>query len=306
MPDPLLFKPGTLWEAIVERSRTALERRALHPIATDTRTVPDGGVAFQIRVVSSLARKMRDGAANWREATHGKPGNPFLPYEEALFVTDVTPSHICLLNKYNVIDHHVLIVTRAFEAQERPLTLCDFEALWACMAEFDALGFYNAGAEAGASQPHKHLQIVPLPLAEDAPLPISALFTPADYAAGLTRIRRLPFQHAFAGLGRLGSPTEIARSTFELYRSMLRHTGLLGKDDPWPAVLPPYNLLATRRFMLLVPRSRAGFRSVPVNALGFAGSFFIPDEGTLEAIVSMGPMSLLKHVAVEPADRPSA
>lgn len=304
MPDPLLFKPGTLWEAILERSRTALEHRALQPIATDTRTIPDSGVAFQVRVVSSLARKMREGAAYWREATRDdKPRNPFLPYEEALFVADITRSHICLLNKYNVIDHHILIVTRAFEAQESPLTLRDFEALWGCMAEFDALGFYNAGAEAGASQPHKHLQLVPLPLADDAPLPISALFTPADYAAGLTRLQRLPFLHAFAGLGQLGfgSPTETARSTLELYRHMLQFTHLLGKDDPWPAALRPYNLLVTRRFMLLVPRSQAAFRSVPISALGFAGSFFIPDEETLAAIASVGPMTLLRHIAVEPA-----
>ena len=38
------------------------------------------------------------------------------------------------------------------------------EEMNAILAEFDGLGFYNGGETAGASQPHKHLQIVPLPL----------------------------------------------------------------------------------------------------------------------------------------------
>ena len=45
----------------------------------------------------------------------------------------------------------------------------------------------------------------------------------------------------------------------------------------------PYNLLATRRWMLLVPRSRDCFDSVPVNALGFAGSLFVRDEAQMQA-----------------------
>jgi ATP adenylyltransferase len=33
----------------------------------------------------------------------------------------------------------------------------------------DALCFYNSGPASGASQPHKHVQIIPLPLIPDAP-----------------------------------------------------------------------------------------------------------------------------------------
>ena len=69
-----------------------------------------------------------------------------------------------LLNKYNVVPHHLLIITRHFESQESALTQADFQALWTCLAEYDSLGFYNSGESAGASQPHKHLQTVPLPM----------------------------------------------------------------------------------------------------------------------------------------------
>ena len=36
------------------------------------------------------------------------PANPFLPYEEDLYVCDLSPTHVCLLNKFNVVDHHFL------------------------------------------------------------------------------------------------------------------------------------------------------------------------------------------------------
>jgi len=59
----------------------------------------------------------------------------------------------------------------------------------------------------------------------------------------------------------------------------------------------PYNLLATRRWLLLVPRSREHYRSISVNAMGFAGSLFVRDEAELALVEETGPMSLLQEVA---------
>jgi ATP adenylyltransferase/5',5'''-P-1,P-4-tetraphosphate phosphorylase II len=40
-------------------------------------------------------------------------------------------THTLLLNKFNIVAHHVLVVTRAFEPQTDPLNLQDFAATWA-------------------------------------------------------------------------------------------------------------------------------------------------------------------------------
>lgn len=299
MSAPTRFQPGTLRSAIADRSRTALAQGALQPIATDVHTLVDQGVRFQVRVVSSLARRRRDAAAlPPREKQSGNRVNPFLPYEEALFVADVSPTHLCLLNKYSVIDDHVLIVTRAFEPQESPLTLNDSLALWACMAEYDALAFYNSGPAAGASQPHKHLQLMPLPLGDGTALPIDPLLASAPAARAPVHLDALPFTHAFVRLECLRSAAEAAGRALDLYREMLRFTGLVGAGE-LPALLPPYNLLVTREFMLLIPRSEASFASVPVNALGFAGSFFVADEALYPAIRRVGPLALLQRVGRE-------
>ena len=66
--------------------------------------------------------------------------NPFLPYDEDLYVADLSPTHVCLFNKFNVFEHHLLIVTRQFVDQETPLDRTDFEALAVAMAEIDGLG----------------------------------------------------------------------------------------------------------------------------------------------------------------------
>lgn len=294
MPDSFSrFPPGTLWRAIVERTRAALASGALHPITTENRTIADHGVPFEIRIVSSLTRKIAEGRGRWPTAPHAT-GNPFLPYERELFVADVSNSHLCLLNKYNVLAHHLLIVTRAFEPQENLLTRGDFDALWCCMVEYDALGFYNSGPVAGASQPHKHLQLVPLPLSAGPPeMPIATLFDSPAPSNRPTSLHGLPFRHAFARIdsGATAGPGALSAQTHALYRQML--SAVADGADARP---PAYNLLMTRRYMLLVPRRLERFESVSVNALGFAGSFFVAEPESLDLIRRIGPMELLKGV----------
>lgn len=56
--------------------------------------------------------------------------DPFDPPDEALLVDHLSASHMLLLNKFNVVAHHVLIVTRKFEQQTDHLNLQDVEATW--------------------------------------------------------------------------------------------------------------------------------------------------------------------------------
>jgi ATP adenylyltransferase len=59
----------------------------------------------------------------------------------------------------------------------------------------------------------------------------------------------------------------------------------------------PWNLLVTRRWMLVVPRLCEGFEGVAINALGFAGSLFVRDDVQLETIKRAGPMTALRAVS---------
>lgn len=68
-----------------------------------------------------------------------KRPNPFLPYDEQLWVAHLSATHTLLLNKFNLVAHHTLVVTREFEAQEAPLSAADLAATRTTMQVSPAL-----------------------------------------------------------------------------------------------------------------------------------------------------------------------
>ena len=294
------FARGSLVKSIATVSARALASGALLPIATGCEYVEEQGVRFFVRVLANIRRKDDQRSAQQRSAAAGRPVNPFLPYEQELFVADVSETHVAILNKFNVVDRHLLIVTREFEDQRVLLTTRDFEAWWRCMSEYECLGFYNGGAEAGASQAHKHLQVVPLPLAPQGPaIPIEPLLTGFRGTAEAGTIPGFDFMHAFAILNPAASKGATARQAFERYASMLEQVGLhppAGKGADLQS--GPYCLLATRAWLLLVPRSREFFGSISINSLGFAGALLVRDEEQLKALRAAGPFTALRETAI--------
>jgi ATP adenylyltransferase len=265
---------STFWRAVAETTTAALASGALQPISTTSRVIrviEDGGVRFLTRVVENLERKRVDAIR--------KPDgfDPFAEPEKELFVADVSDTHLAVLNKFNVVDQHVLLVTRAFEEQESLLTLEDFEAALFCLADADALVFYNAGPNAGASQRHKHLQVVPVPLGDGSErTPIEAVLDDDS--------RGLPFSHAFCRLDK----GDDASKHHEKYSRLLASLG-----NP-----RAYNLLATRDWMLVVPRACGSWNSIPVNAIGFAGALLVRSEEQWSQLERLGPMRLLREVTL--------
>jgi ATP adenylyltransferase len=261
--------------------RRALADGALQPIETQSVLLDSDGVRFVLRTVSSLARK--DKARHAAAA-----GDPLGDYDRSLFVADLAPSHYVLLNKFQLLAGHVLLVTRRFERQECLLGVEDFAALVTCLGEVDGLGFYNGGVEAGASQRHKHLQLVPLPLTHESPdeVPMERVLRGGS---------RLPFRHAFARL----APQATAPELHALYRELLHRCGISAvAGEEGEVQSAPYNLLVRRGWMLVVPRSRACFESISVNGFGFAGSLFLRSQEELDRVHAIGPMQVLRSVAM--------
>ncbi|AFZ33667.1 ATP adenylyltransferase [Stanieria cyanosphaera PCC 7437] len=290
-----LLEPGTLWNNIVQQTEYARNCGALQSIETDYQFIQQNGIDFLVRTLANLARKEQ---AKQKQKTK-KNFNPFLPYEQDLFVCDLSATHLCLLNKFNVVAHHLLIVTRAFEAQENLLNLQDFSALWTCLTEIDGLAFYNGGQVAGASQPHKHLQLVPLPFIPDrSHLPIESALANVVFEQAVGKIPHFPFHHAIAFLDMAPdcAITEAAEILLDSYYKLLKTVGL--KIEPQQIVQPSaYNLLATRQWMLLIPRSQEAFQSIAVNSLGFAGSLFVRDPQQMQLLKELSPITVLTKVA---------
>lgn len=283
-----LLKPGTLWPALLERTDHARDRKAILSIPTEPDVIEQSGVAFQVRIIKALAMKALLTAAK-------SNADPFLPYDPDLFVAEISPTHMALLNKFNVVDHHLLIVTRAFEAQEALLTRADCAALLIGLAEIDGLGFYNAGPAAGASQRHKHLQVIPFLSSTEPRLPIEPLLRAVKMAGATGTVPGLPFLHAYAPMDPdwIDPRRDGAASLLACYHSLLRAVGL-----PIAGTAAPYNLLVTRQWLLLVPRSQELFEGISINALGFAGALLVKDTAQLAMLRKHGPMTALQRVAL--------
>lgn len=255
-----LLDASELWARAQQQSRAALSSGALEPWAADVTRLEDGGGAFEVHHLLRRAHKPTGVA---------RTGDPFAwPWSGDLYLGDVSATHGCLLNKFPLFAQHLLFVTRAWEAQESPLTAADGDALcFGFAAGGRTLAFFNGGTGAGASQPHKHLQLVPL----EAPL------------EPLLRAGRLPVRHALVDTPKDGQT--LASTVARLLEGLGVTPGA------------PWNLLATREWLLVVPRRQESFEDISVNALGFAGSFAVTNEAQRERLRAVGPMDALREVA---------
>lgn len=187
------WQTGALWQRLKAQTAHGMATGALQPVETTFEHIEDAQIRFVVRVLANLARKEKARAQQGKT----KPANPFLPYEQDLYVSDVSDTHVCLLNKFKVVDNHFLIVTRTFESQENWLGSADFEAMVRCLGDVDGLGFFNGGAVAGASQPHKHLQVVPK-VGEVSDFPMARAIAATHEKNGVEVSDMLPFRHAIA------------------------------------------------------------------------------------------------------------
>lgn len=282
------WESGSLWLRLKAQAEHGKKTGSLNSINTTAETVESGGIPFKVYVLASLARKEK--AKEQQGKT--KPANPFLPYEEDLYVTDISETHLCILNKFNVVDHHFLIVTKAFESQENWLNLADFEALAKCLLEVDGLGFFNGGTVAGSSQPHKHLQVVPT---EGESVPIERAIAPLKKGV-VVRSPLLPYHHDILRWQTLPSPQQI----LENYHQLLNAVDIT--SEHWQGTqTAPYNFLCTREWMMLVPRSQEKYANISVNSLGFAGSLLVKNKAMLDQLIAISPIELLSIVGLNPS-----
>lgn len=279
------WQPHTLWSKLQIQTQHGLATGALKSIDTEYEIVSDGNIDFIVRILTNLNRK-----AKARQVQTQKKTNPFLPYDQNLYVTDISDTHVCLLNKFNVVDHHFLIVTREFESQLNWLTLADFVALHRCLTDVAGLFFYNGGPAAGASQPHKHLQVVPQ---QSMTLPVETAIQATEFIGGIGQSPQLPYAHRIAKL----TDKDGAAQWLHYYRQLLRSLNIDDLSGQWQGDQRcAYNLLGTRDWLMIIPRSQDDYLDISVNSLGFAGSLLVKNQDQMNQLKQIGPMALLKEV----------
>ena len=269
-----------LWERALLCTERALQSGALVPLATTLENLPgEDATTFELRHLAGATPK------HLREA--GPKPNPFRPWDQRLEVDQIGDNHVVILNKFPVQIGHMLLITRDWAPQNGWLNASDWSALISVDQSTTGLWFFNSNPKAGASQPHRHLQLLPRHDGERA-CPRDDWFS--QFCPN--NIDQNPLQKFI----RVEHLIEFNPSVLQATYQRLCESLSLGTPNNDPLPIFAYNLLLTRSWMAVIRRSREGVHGFSVNALGFAGCLLSTDGSNLSWLKKAGPDELLRAV----------
>ncbi|KAG0283807.1 bifunctional AP-4-A phosphorylase/ADP sulfurylase [Linnemannia gamsii] len=294
---------------------------------TETTTETEYNINCEICYAPALSKKPHGLPPVVEAKTHEKIErvNPFLPHDPALSVEDASEHHKILLNKFCIVPHHFLIVTKVFKPQTEPLAPEDLLTAWNALNALkdshpDSIAFYNCGARSGASQPHKHLQVLPI----TRPTPITNLVReviqrrpgrketrPGDHftvpypcihhAVLLEDPEHTPGKDAEDIL--IGAYITLMDSMLMSIREYAEQEHLSEEEKDLMAAGRAsglaYNWILTREFMMMVPRRQDSTNltedgiSLNINSLGFAGMVLAKTPEELEVVKKRGVIEIV-------------
>jgi|OM-RGC.v1.008416776 ATP adenylyltransferase len=257
-----------IWQTANNIATQALENNSLQPIASQLVTTYAHGVQFTYHLRNEFAEK--------KPHQTTQTNNPFLPHEPAMFVAQCGLQHKVLLNKYPVIQPHLLVCANQFVAQNTVLNLSDFNAWLRIIndksAQHPTLGFYNSEPTAGASQPHRHMQVVQLTL---------ALIDERPYLS-----------HFLAGADFVAYHNSDPQTLYTVYLKGLSALNLMKNEQQ----THPHNLLVTHNLLWILPRSQVQTDGIYANGLNFAGHFLLKNKTQLTWLLEHDPFDILKKL----------
>ena len=277
-----------LHQLAIKRSEEAVTSGAMCPLPTRVeRCSGPSAQGFELRhLIGSPPRHLRPA---------GPKPNPFLPWDRRLELERVGSHHVLILNKYPVQIGHMLLISRQWAPQTGWLTPLDWQAVHAVRKDSDGLWFFNSGPSAGASQPHRHLQLLPREVGESLCPRESWWETRLDATSEPSAGEPCTGDPLNVHTNAVALQTDSAEALYSSYLKLCRVQGI-GSPDLDPSPLRPYNLLFCDRWMGLVSRRRDECHGFSVNALGFAGYLLSSEQSDRSWLDSHGPEALLIEV----------
>ncbi|KAJ2018403.1 bifunctional AP-4-A phosphorylase/ADP sulfurylase [Coemansia sp. RSA 376] len=284
--------PKRLDTLVRERYASAIAEGALLFSDSVVSSQREQGVDFEVRYVPALAK--RPSSKPSEKQARGDFVNPFLPFDPRLHVARIGSTHQLLLNKYCVAPNHLLITTSEFKQQGEPLTASDFAAVLDTVSNLSQahIVFYNSGEESGASQPHKHLQMLPMPDGMSSPPSVSIWLRSTCKAGQVCSSSDLPFANFGCRLESAAvlSPTGL----YAAYSAALQRLVAAYGDSV------SYNMVLTPLALVLFPRLRGSWQGVSINSLGMAGLILCKSTKEMDLVKGSGVLGILSQVGFPP------
>lgn len=221
-----------------------------------------------------------------------------------------------MLNKFAIVPEHFLLITRNFKHQTHLLDADDLAATYACIRAYheyktegkereELFAFFNCGEHSGASQPHRHLQLLPVARMRDG--------IDQGEEWNVLAERLVDSEHGGFGQGKLPfatfadriredmDPEELRAVYLRLYRKACAAAGAgdgpsaekISERDGVETVIS-YNMAITRHAMVLCPRTAEGSAlvdkegnevgKVALNGTVLAGTALVKSQSEWDAL----------------------
>ena len=272
-----------IWSKALEVSKKAMDCRAIIPLDTIKYKSKETKCDYELRFLKSPIPKYL--------IEYGPKRNPFIPWDKRLEIQSISDKHTLILNKYPVQIGHILLITNTWKPQNGWLDIYDFDAIESVDNDTSGLWFFNSSRKAGASQPHRHFQLLPRHHYE-------SICPRYDWFISLLNNHKNNnslISHSVAIKPRSKDEKFKSNDLYNLYMSMINEMNLgdfVMNEKP----LKPYNLLITKEWIALIIRKTDKSNGFSINALGFAGYFLGTKRSNVETLIKFGPEKILMDV----------
>jgi len=267
------------WKKALDQTRLSIDNKSLYPLKTDIIT------SDLYQKNDFIIRKLDTSKFN-KNKIYGPKQNPFCPWEKILEIDKIGDNHQLILNKYPVQKGHILLITNNWKPQNGWLDNNDWKAIQQVNKDTSGLWFFNSSPIAGASQPHRHFQLLRRSK-EEITCPREKWFLEMKFSKDFNgKLRRNIIVSKFNFL-------ENSISLYELYLELCSKLGL---GNPISNRKPkyPYNLLITNKWIAIIKRKYDHIHGFSINGLGFAGYLLVTEKSNINYLKKFGPEKLLE------------
>ena len=269
----------TYWKKALHQTQISINDESLCPLKTKIIT------RDLYRENDFIIRKLDTSKFN-KKKIYGPKQNPFCPWEKILEIDKIGDNHQLILNKYPVQKGHILLITNNWKPQNGWLDINDWEAIQKVNKDTSGLWFFNSSPIAGASQPHRHIQLLRRSK-EEISCPREKWFLEMDVDKDMdNKLKKNIIVYKFNFL-------ENSISLYKLYLELCKKLGL-GNPSSDKKPRHPYNLLITNKWIAIIKRSNDNIHGFSVNGLGFAGYLLVTEKSDVNYLKKFGPEKLLE------------
>ncbi len=274
------MKKEIYWEKALQKTKISINSKSLFPLnTTDITKKLYKGNDFVIRELDITKFK--------KNTSIGPKINPFKPWDNILEIDSIGKYHQLILNKYPVQLGHILLITNEWKEQNGWIDIKDWEAIKEVNKDTTGLWFFNSGPLAGASQPHRHIQL----LRRDQ----SELSCPREkWILDFDNVNYKNQRFCNNIILKKFSKTLNKENIHQIYKDLSYKLGL-GEPEIDKKPRYPYNLIFTNRWMLLIKRKTDNLHGISINALGFAGYILVTKKSNINYLKKFGPEKLLEN-----------